>query len=567
MPRKPPIIVLKLGGSVLACEADVARAVHEIYRWSRAGHPVLAVVSAIGDATDRLLAGAGSYGHAPSPEATAALVATGETTSAAHLWLGCDRAGLDAVALEPADIGLRVDGPSLDARPRSVDVAALRRALDAHAAVIVPGFVGIDDRGRRALLGRGGSDLTAVLLAHALGARCRLVKDVDGLYERDPARPGPYARRYAQVTFDDAEALDGAILQAKALRHAHEHGFAFEVASLAADHATLVGAPRTTFADDDRPLRRRVALLGFGVVGRGVWQHLLAERQRFDPIGVAVRSAKRHADAIAPRLLRGDALALARDPSANLVVETMGGVALAYDCVAAALARGTDVVTANKTLLAAHGPELERLALASGARLRFSAAVGGAAPALEAVERLAGSGIERLDGILNGTCNVILDRLLHGAGFDDALAEAQALGFAEADPSADIDGHDAGEKLLLLARRAFPSEEVEEASIELRGIRGLDRIGPTTRLVASAWRSSGRLRLRVGPVDLPPEDPLAGTRGEWNALRITLGDGRSTTVTGKGAGRWPTAEAVHADLLDLWRAGCPASAEREACHA
>lgn len=550
-PTDRPAIVLKLGGSVLAREADVAGAVHECYRWSRRGHRVLAVVSAIGDATDRLVASASAYGHAPSPSASAALIATGELTSAAHCWLGCDRAGIDAIALDPRDIGLCVRGHAADAVPVSVDRPALERALDRHAVVIVPGFVGIDDDRRLALLGRGGSDLSAVLIAHALGARCRLVKDVPGLFERDPARPGPFARRYATVTFDDAERLDGAILQRKALRYATDRGFPFEVGSLGSEEVTTVGADQTRFAQERPAVARRVALLGFGVVGRGIWRHLESQRQRFEPIGVAIRQAKRHADVIAPRLLRTNALDLARDPAADLVIETIGGTDLAYECVAAALSRGADVITANKALLAAHGAELASLAALHGSSIRFSAAVGGAAPCLEATAALADAGIARLDGILNGTTNVMLGRMASGHRFDEALAEAQALGFAETDPSADLDGTDAAEKLTLLCRVAFGGDPDR---VDVTGIRGCRAVTDTTRLLASAWREGELIVARVRAEALDAGDSLARTRDEWNRLRITLDDGTVHEVGGKGAGRWPTAEAAFADALDLWRA-------------
>jgi homoserine dehydrogenase len=549
-------IVLKFGGSILARTEDIARAVHECYRWYREGHRVLAVVSAIGDATDRLIEQAERYGHAPHPSALASLVATGESTSAAHLWLGCDAAGLSAVALDPREFALRVGGPADDATPHSVDADALRRALDDHGVVIIPGFVGIDERGRIALLGRGGSDLTAILLAASLGARCRLIKDVAGLYEHDPARPGPFARRYASITFDDAARLGGAILQPKALRFASERRFAFEVAALARADGTLVGAATTAFADEEahQPSGSlRVAQLGLGVVGRGIWTHLMRDRARpgslFEPVGVAVRQAKRHADLVHPRLLVTDAVALAERADAEIVIETIGGTDVAYEAAVATLCRGACFVTANKALLAECGTELEALAEASGGRLLCSAAVGGAAPLLEFVRRLRPRGILRLEGVLNGTTNHMLDAQRRGASFAEALAEAQALGFAETDPSADLDGIDAAQKLILLARAAFESDPDQ---LDVSGIRGLT-ITPgertATRLVARAERIGERVVGSVRAVALDPGDPLADAHGEWNALVITTADGVRHRVRGKGAGRGPTAEAVLADLF------------------
>ncbi len=554
------IIVLKFGGSVLARTEDIARAVHECYRWFRDGYRVLAVVSAIGDTTDRLLEQAARYGHAPHASALASLVATGETTSAAHLWLGCDAAGLPAVALDPREFALRVGGPADDASPLSVDADALRQALDGHAIVIVPGFFGIDGSGRIALLGRGGSDLTAILLAESLGARCRLIKDVAGLYERDPARPGPYARRYARITFGDAARLGGAILQPKALRRATERAFPFEVAALARPDATLVGATETAFAPErpratERPLR--VALLGLGVVGRGVWHHLARERGRpgacFEPVGVAVRQPKRHADLVHPKLLSTDAVALAEQPDVDVVIETIGGTEIAYEAAIATLRRGATFVTANKALLAACGPELDACARATGGAVRSAAAVGGAAPLLESVRRLAPRGILRLEGILNGTTNHMLDAQRRGYTFAEALADAQALGFAETDPSADLDGLDAAQKLILLVREAFG---VDPDDLAVTGIRGLTidaSAERATRLVARAERVGSRIEARVAPLALPIGDPLAGAAGEWNALTITTADGERHTVRGKGAGRAPTAEAIMADCFACYR--------------
>ena len=547
------IIVLKIGGSILAREKDIARAVHECYRWVRDGWRVVAVVSAIGDTTDRLVAAANEYGSTRSAHAAAALIATGEATSAAHLWLGCDRAGIDAVALDPRDIALRVDGSAADAEPVGVDAARLAEAVQEHDVVVVPGFYGVDRCGRVALLGRGGSDLSAVLLADALGARCRLLKDVPGLFERDPSRPGPFARRFSTITFDDAEAISGVILQAKALAFARSRGRAFEVAALFEAEATLVGAARTAFADDDgfgtsaRPTR--VGLLGFGVVGRGVWEHIRASGPAFEAIGVAVRSPKRHSDAIHPRLLVVDPVALASDERVDLLIETLGGIEPARTAIEAALRRGAHVVTANKALIARCGEELLALARAHGARLTFSAAVGGAAPLLEAVARLESRGIRGLEGVLNGTTNHIVAAVAAGASFEDALSEAQALGFAETDPTADLSGSDAGDKLLLLCRAAFG---VEPATFDVGGINARDEFTTETRLVARARRdgSDGAVHASVRLERLPAGHPLLEAPGEWNALRVEMEDGSTRVARGKGAGRWPTAESVFADVLE-----------------
>lgn len=552
MSRDPlaPIIVLKFGGSVLTAAERVHDAVHECYRWVRAGHRVVAVVSAVGDTTDRLLADADRYGIDASPQARAALVALGERTSAAHLRLALDRAGVPATSLEPERLGLVVEGSPLDAVPVRVDPAPLRAALAEASVVVVPGFVGCDRAGRLALLGRGGSDCSAIALADALDARCRLLKDVPGLYERDPSRPGPFARRFAEATFADARRLAGSILQRAAVEHAIARGRRFEVAALGLDEATLVGAATTRFAPTPSRRALRVALLGFGVVGAGVGRHLLADRERFELVGVAVRHPKRHADAIPPHLLRGSAADLVEDPSIDAIVECIGGIDPAGALVERALVRGAEVVTANKSLLALRGPALAALARASGGRLRSSAAAGGAAPFLERIERLAGErGVASIEAILNGTTNAILDRVAAGVPFGDALAEAQARGYAESDPSADLDGRDAAEKLTLLARAAFGAEP---RAMRVVGIRATTSAADArgVRLVARATPSDAS----VAPERLDDGHPLASVTGAANRLVATTLDGERVVVDGLGAGRWPTAEAVLADLLDAWRA-------------
>lgn len=246
-----PIIVLKFGGSVLLDELHVRAAAEEVSRFVREGYRVVAVVSALEGATDRLIAQARHYGPNPHEAATATLLATGELTSTALLGLALDALGVSVETLDAAGIGLRTTGDVLDASPVSLDAEAVRRALSRVRAIVVPGFVGRDEHNRTTLLGRGGSDLTALFIARHLGAACRLVKDVDGLYEWDPARPGPAPRRYASLPWDGALALDGTIVQHKAVRWARGQGLAFEVGALGAREATRVGPHEAVIAIDD----------------------------------------------------------------------------------------------------------------------------------------------------------------------------------------------------------------------------------------------------------------------------------------------------------------------------
>jgi homoserine dehydrogenase len=241
-------IVLKFGGSVLLDELHVRAAAEEVARFAREGHRVVAVVSALEGTTDSLLRQARGYGAKPHEFATALLLATGELTSAALLGLALDTLGVRVETLDAAAIGLRTEGDPLDASPLSLDVAAVNGALARARAIVVPGFVGKDEHQRTTLLGRGGSDLTALFIAQQLGAACRLVKDVDGLYEWDPARPGPEPRRYATLSWKGALGLDGTIVQHKAVRWARDHGLAFEVGSLGARHVSRVGDFGAEFA-------------------------------------------------------------------------------------------------------------------------------------------------------------------------------------------------------------------------------------------------------------------------------------------------------------------------------
>lgn len=256
------------------------------------------------------------------------------------------------------------------------------------------------------------------------------------------------------------------------------------------------------------------------------------------------------------RLLAAGPLALV-EGEADVIVELLGGREPARRAVIRALKLGKSVVTANKALLAEEIDSLERLAARGGARLLYSASVGGALPALEAVRRSAGR-IRAISGVLNGTCNYVLDRLAAGDSFETAVAAARAAGFAEADPALDLDGSDAAQKLSLLVREAFGVTPRWD-TIPRLGIAGVDRAalesavrqGRTVRLVASAERTSAGLRASVRPVEVPRSHPFAQTSGAGNALRIETTDGEVIDLSAQGAGRWPTCEAVLADLYDL----------------
>lgn len=557
-----PLIVLKFGSSVLRAEKDLPRAVHEIYRWYREGYRVVAVVSAFAGVTDDLFAKVGDFCSNADAASTAALVATGEAHSAALLGLALDRAGVPASIVDAAAIDLETVGPTLDADCASVDVNALLRHLDRQPVAVIPGFVGRTEDGSICLLGRGGSDLTALFLAQQSDARCRLIKDVDGLYEFDPAERALSPRRYSEITYLDALELDGEIVQAKAIRFAQEHGLEFEVGCCYSESATVVGAEETRFSSREvRVPPLRVGLLGLGTVGLGVFQELLREPELFVVSGVAVLDrAKPREFPVPSDVPITDAWSVV-DSDCDVVIELIGGLSPAAELVRAAIQKGKHVITANKLLLAGCGEQLHRVAEANGVELLYSAAVGGAAPMLETVRRIASEcDISEIRGVLNGTCNFVLDSIASGKSREEAVRLAQARGFAEADPIQDLDGTDSAQKLALLAQASFESQ-IPFQEIAKQGILGileeeireLTETGQKVRMIARAIRSQCGSDCRVSPEIIGSDDLCAGVNGEANCLEVKIVAGQVFTVFGRGAGRWPTSEAVFADALDLWR--------------
>ncbi|MER2519063.1 MAG: homoserine dehydrogenase [Bdellovibrionales bacterium] len=254
---------------------------------------------------------------------------------------------------------------------------------------------------------------------------------------------------------------------------------------------------------------------------------------------------------------------LATVPGIDIVVEAMGGAdGAAYELARAALSGGKSYVTANKALLATHGAELARLAEGSGARLMFEASVAGGIPVIKALrEGLAANRVLDVSGIINGTCNFILTRMREGKlDFAEALYEAQANGYAEADPSFDVDGHDAACKIAILTALAFGIEP-ELASVEVEGVRRIsqldlgfaEELGCRIKLLASARRRGTMIEQRVAPALVPMASPLAMIEGVVNAVMLRGDFVGDVVLQGRGAGAEPTASAVVADLMDLAR--------------
>jgi homoserine dehydrogenase len=547
------IEVLKFGSSVLRTSGDLPVAVDEIYRRWRSGSRVLAVVSAFEGVTDQLINDAGDLFGSHCPEASAAYIASGEQRTAALLTGMLSRSGIPSRLIEPHDITLLARGSSLDSTPFSVDLVALHYLWCKTPILVLPGFYGIDGEGRIALFGRGGSDLSALFLAAELDADCRLLKDVSGVFDVDPAR-NAHAHRFTGLTWETALDVAGPLIQPKALQYACERARPFEVSRPNDAAGTRVGQVRNEWASGPSaaasPNPLRVVLLGCGVVGRGVYDRLRQYPQQFEVRHVVVNERSKHSDISECTTDRGVAL----HDTVDIVVECFGGVGQSYPLIAAALAAGKYVVTANKAVVAAHWPELCAYAREPKRRLWFGAAVGGALPLLETLEYLVSRQfvVREIRGIVNGTCGVVLDAWSDGKTRSEAIALAQAQGFAEADPTRDISGQDSADKLALMVEAVF-SHWLPPNDIQTRGIDSIVGDPKGTKLIARARRSSEGVTASVAPEVPLPDGFLGQARGAENRIEIELTTGEVLELRGQGAGRWPTSVAMLGDLHEVAR--------------
>ncbi len=312
-----------------------------------------------------------------------------------------------------------------------------------------------------------------------------------------------------------------------------------------------------------------IALIGCGTVGSGVAKLLLEQPQRLAtragrPLAlrrVVVRDPDRaRSVSLPPGLVTADLRTALIDPSIAVIIEVVGGTGWAREAVLASLGAGKHVVTANKALLARHGPEVFDAARKAGRVVAFEASVGGGIPIVAALSQsLAANQVLALQAIVNGTCNFILTGMSeYGLTYAEALRQAQARGYAEADPTLDVDGSDAAHKLAILAHLAFGITVPVEA-IERRGIAGLHdldiryarELGYTIKLLAEAWSFGNEVAMHVAPVLLRHEAPLAQVRGAYNAINVVCDAVGDTLYYGQGAGMMPTASAVLADVIDL----------------
>jgi homoserine dehydrogenase len=315
----------------------------------------------------------------------------------------------------------------------------------------------------------------------------------------------------------------------------------------------------------------RIGMLGCGTVGGGVVTILAEEADdiaartgaRLEITRVAVRdTTKDRGLPLSADVYTDDPLEVVEAADVDVIVEVMGGREPAGTLIRRALELGKPVVTANKELVAHEGPELFAAARAAGVDLAYEAAVAGAIPIIKPLkESLAGDRITRVVGILNGTTNYILTRMTEeGADYDEVLADAQQLGYAETDPTADVGGHDAAAKCAILASLAFDttvhSDDVFREGIEsvtADDIRTAERLGYVIKLVGIASEADDRVGVRVHPAFLPSTHPLASVRGSFNAVYVEAAHAGELMFYGRGAGALPTGSAVVGDVMDVAR--------------
>ena len=558
-----PTLVLNFGHSVLNSLSDYTEAASEIYRHYRQGLNIVAVTSAQGDATDVLMAEARRIGPEGASESGGArnlpeLLQLGERRSAALLALALERIGAPAFVRQARDLGLTASGDPMNAELTGLKTGQLLQDLKDHDIVVMPGYVAIGELDRAVLLGRGGADLTALYVADQLGAPALLLKDVEGVFDRDPktAEPGEL-KKYRRISYADLRRKAEPLVSARAVDYAEGVGQRFRIGTPGISDYTEVG----DVTDAPEPARSRpklkIAMMGLGTVGGGVFRRVEALDDRFEIVKVMVRSPGKYIDqGYAPDLLTTDAADLLA-ASPDIFIDVSGPVEPALSLTRDMLSAGVHVVSANKQAIATGGQDLLDHAQESDGSLLFSSAAGGGMPVLEMCIRERGR-IARVEALLNGTTNFMLGEMDKGLSYEDALQIAQDRGYAEADPTADVDGLDAAAKIRLVSLLGF-GEEIgvdDIARDTLEGVAERKVPGKVLKRVARVVGDAGNgvvadLRLKA----LSPNNFIAKADGEDAHAVFDFTDGDRYVIRGKGAGRWPTTESVMADLYDVSEAG------------
>ncbi|MGB0907658.1 MAG: hypothetical protein ACPGVT_09195 [Maricaulaceae bacterium] len=547
-----PVIVLNFGHSVLRSLDDYTDAASEIYRHYRQGKNVVAVMSAQGDRTDTLMAEARAVGPEGIAKNLPELIHLGERRSAALLALALERIGAPAFVRQARDLGLKARGTATEAELIGLDKDQLEEDLKNHDIVVMPGYVGIGEQDRPVLLSQGGADLTAIYVAHQLGVKAVLLKDVDGVYEHDPREAGPAPKRYDAISWDEAKTRAAVLISPKALNYAKTHALSFDVGKPGVPFYTTIGADTSATKPSVSAKPLNVVMMGCGIVGGGVLRRIESMPKRFNITKIMVRNVEKYvAQGVKPELLTtefDDLLAAKPD----IFIDVSGPIDPALEFCKTMLANGVHVVSANKQAIAAGGQSLIDFATEKNTVLAFSSAAGGGMPVLEMCERERGR-ITRVEALLNGTTNYMLGEICKGQSYADALKAAQDKGFAEADPTADVGGGDAAAKIRLVALLGF-GETITIDDIPLESIENFQTNGPKNgaiKRVATAWRDKNGFNTALEVKDLSMNNFIAQADGEEAHAVFTFDDGDQYRIRGKGAGRWPTTESVMADLFDI----------------
>jgi homoserine dehydrogenase len=543
-----PVIVLNFGHSVLRSLDDYTQAASEIYRHYRQGQNVVAVTSAQGDQTDMLMAEARHIGPEGAAKNLPELIQLGERRSAALLALALERVGAPAFVRQARDLGLKARNATLV----DLDVEQLEDDLKNHDIVVMPGHVAVGEKDRMVLLTEGGADMTAIYVAKRLGIKATLLKDVEGVFDKDPKSAGATPQRYDRISYKDARSKAGPLVSPKALDFAEEHDIEFAIGKPGIPSYTTIGGETGTVSPIPKPKTLRVAMMGCGIVGGGVYRRIKANSDRFEMVKIMVRDTAKYIDqGYKPEELTTDiADILAAKP--DIFIDVSGPVEPCLTYCRQLMEAGIHVVSANKQAIAAGGQDLLDFAKDKGVQLMFSSAAGGGMPVLEMCLRERGR-ITRVEALLNGTTNYMLDEISAGKSYAEALKEAQDKGFAEADPSGDVNGSDAAAKIRLVALLGF-GEEITLDDIPRDTIENFAPATPpkgAMKRIATCWKDKNGFSTKLELKDLSLNNFIAQADGEEAHAIFYFDDGDQYRIRGKGAGRWPTTESVMADLYDI----------------
>ncbi len=547
-----PVIVLNFGHSVLKSLEDYTDAASEIYRHYRQGYNVVAVTSAQGDQTDVLLAEARRIGPDGIAKNLPELVQLGERKSAALLALALERIGAPAFVRQARDLGLKAKGPNTEAELVDLNVEQLEEDLKNHDIVVMPGYVAIGENDRPSLLGNGGADLTALYVAHRLNVPALLLKDVDGVYEADPKTVEGAVGRYSEISWAEARERAKVLVSPKALDFAQEAGLEFDIGTPGIPFYSRIGKTSGTTSAAPKPTKLRIAMMGCGIVGGGVYRRVKAQSERFEMVKIMVRDKQKYLDQGYKEAELTTEYQDLVDAKPDIFIDVSGPIDPALEYTKDMLSRGVHVASANKQAIAAGGQALIDLAKESNAILQFSSAAGGGMPVLEMCIRESGR-IVRVEALLNGTTNYMLDEICAGKTYDEALKEAQDKGFAESDPTSDVGGEDAAAKIRLVALLGF-GEEITLDDIPRDTIEGFvppNQINGAVKRISTAWRHQAGFNSALELKDLSMNNFIAQAAGEEAHAIFYFDDGDAYKIRGKGAGRWPTTESVMADLFDI----------------